>query len=148
MRPATVRAISCDAEGSSAFSVRDRIDAVRYEDSLLDFVGASWPLVEPMPFKSNWHIEAICDHLEAAANWEIDRLLINIPPRHMKSLGANVFFPAWVWAQDPNLENERAYTFNVQRNSWRGPGVKFMHLSYDSSLSARQIITSSWYRRL
>ncbi len=58
-----------------------------------------------MAFEPNWHIEAICGDLEAATNWEIDRLLINIPPRHMKSLGANVFFPAWVWAQDPKPNN-------------------------------------------
>jgi hypothetical protein len=49
----------------------------------------------------------------------------------MKSLGANVFFPAWVWAQNPNPENDQNYQFQIKPDSWRGPGVKFMHLSYD-----------------
>lgn len=151
MKPAIVRATSFDV---ASRSVRNVIDAARYENSLSDFIGASWPLIEPMAFKRNWHIEAICDHLEACANWQIDRLLINVPPRHMKSLGANVFFPAWVWAQDPNPDGDPRYPFGIRRNSWRGPGVKFMHLSYESTLSTRdgvkcrQIISSPWFQRL
>ena len=72
----------------------------------------------------------------------------------MKSLGANVFFPAWVWAQNPNPENDPDQPFQIRRNSWRGPGVKFMHLSYESTLASRdgvkcrQIITAPWYQRL
>ncbi len=153
MKPAIIRAPSLDV-GPPARCVRDLIDAARYEESLLDFCGASWHVVEPSGFYRNWHIEAICEHLEACANWQIDRLLINVPPRHMKSLGANVFFPAWVWAQDPNPENDPCYSFSIRRESWRGPGVKFMHLSYESTLSTRdgvkcrQIITSPWYQRL
>jgi predicted phage terminase large subunit-like protein len=134
---------------------RDQCDALRYERSLIDFIAAFWRFVEPKGFQGGWHVEAICDHLEAAANWQIKRgLLINIPPRHMKSLAANVFFPAWVWAQNPNPENEAGYSFQVRRNSWRGPGVKFMHLSYDGQLATRdgvkcrQIITSPLYQRL
>src|SRR5579864_7869520 len=135
-------------------STRDAIDAVRYEESLLDFTAAFWRQIEPQEFQSNWHIEAICDHLQAVADRQIDRLLINMPPRHMKSLGANVFFPAWIWAQDPNPDNEAGCDLQVRRHSWRGPGVKFMHLSYDSSLSirdsgkCRQLIASPKYQRL
>ena len=153
MKPGIIRAASLDV-GPPTRCVRDLIDAARYEESLLDFCAASWHVVEPRGFMRNWHIEAICEHLEACANWQIDRLLINVPPRHMKSLGANVFFPAWVWAQDPNPENDPRYPFSIRRESWRGPGVKFMHLSYESTLSTRdgvkcrQIITSPWYQRL
>jgi predicted phage terminase large subunit-like protein len=141
------------AAAPSPLSVRDRIDAVRYENSLLDFIGAAWPAIQPVAFKRNWHIEAICDHLEACANWQINRLLINMPPRHMKSLTANVFFPAWVWAQNPNPDNDPNYRLWIRPNSWRGPGVSFMHLSYESTLSTRdsvkcrQLITSPWYQR-
>jgi hypothetical protein len=140
---------------SSADSLRDRCDTLRYERSLIDFIGGFWRFIEPKGFHGNWHIEAICDHLEAVANREIKRgLLINIPPRHMKSLGANVFFPAWVWAQNSNPDDDPTYPFQVKRDSWRGPGVKFMHLSYDSKLAnrdgmkCRQIITSPLYQQL
>lgn len=134
---------------------RDHCDALRYERSLIDFTAAFWRFVEPNAFQTNWHIEAVCDHLEAVADRQIKRgLLINIPPRHMKSLGANVFFPAWVWAQNPNPQNDPSYRFQIKSNSWRGPGVRFMHLSYDSQLATRdgvkcrQIVASPLYRRL
>ena len=135
--------------------LRDRCDALRFESSLLDFTQAFWSEIEPQAFECNWHIEAICDHLEAVANQEIKRgLLINIPPRHMKSLGANVFFPAWVWAQNPNPDNDPKYTHQLRKRSWRGPGAKFMHLSYEGSLATRdgvrcrRIIQSQKYQRL
>ena len=135
-------------------SIRECADALRYEHSLVDFTKAAWSLVEPGAFLPNWHIDAICEHLEAAADRQINRLLINIPPRHMKSLGANVFLPAWVWAQDPNPDNDPDHPFQIRKNSWRGPGVKFLHLSYDGSLASRdgvkcrKIISSPWYQRL
>jgi hypothetical protein len=135
--------------------LRERCDALRYERSLLDFTAAFWRFVEPTAFQTNWHIEAVCDHLEAVADRQIKRgLLINIPPRHMKSLGANVFFPAWVWAQNPNPGNDPDYRFQIMPNTWRGPGVKFMHLSYESQLATRdgvkcrQIVVSPLYRQL
>jgi predicted phage terminase large subunit-like protein len=134
--------------------LRDQCDALRYERSLVDFTAALWRFVEPMAFTGNWHIEAICEHLEAVADCQINRLLINMPPRHMKSLGANVFFPAWIWAQNPNPSNDPKYSFAIRRNSWRGPGVKFMHLSYEGKLATRdgvkcrQVITSPRYQRL
>jgi predicted phage terminase large subunit-like protein len=134
--------------------LRDQCDALRYERSLVDFTAAFWRFVEPMAFTGNWHIDAICEHLEAVADWQINRLLINMPPRHMKSLGANVFFPAWIWAQNPNPENDPRYPFAIRRNTWRGPGVKFMHLSYEGKLATRdgvkcrQVIASPHYQRL
>jgi hypothetical protein len=80
------------------------------EGSLLEFTNKrAWRWVEPSPFVSNWHIECMCEHFEAVAHRQILRLLINIPPRHSKSLGLNVFFPAWVWAQHPDgLDPDRA----------------------------------------
>jgi hypothetical protein len=48
-----------DGDASPAISVRDYIDRLRYEDSLLDFIGASWRLVEPTAFLNNWHIDAM-----------------------------------------------------------------------------------------
>ena len=126
---------------------------MRYEGSLADFTAAAWHCVEPRAFLSNWHIDAICEHLEALAEWQIKRLLINIPPRHMKSLAVNVFFPAWVWAPNPNPENDPTYHYHVRRNGWLGPGVKFMHLSYEGRLATRDgkkcrdLIKSDWYQR-
>ena len=67
-----------------------RADAVRaslYQDSLRDYIHAAWPLVDHHQFKSNWHIDAIAEHLEAVSSGEIRRLIINIPPRPHEKLG-------------------------------------------------------------
>ena len=60
------------------------------------------------PFLSNWHIDAICEHLEAITRGELNRLIINIPPRHMKSLAVTVFWPMWEWLSHP----ERRFLFS------------------------------------
>ena len=51
--------------------------------SLYEFVRQSWHVVEPgVPFIGGWHIEQICEHLEACSGGDLRKLLINIPPRH------------------------------------------------------------------
>jgi len=37
------------------------------------------------PYVSNWHIDLIADYLQACATGQIHRLIINIPPKGMKS---------------------------------------------------------------
>lgn len=69
------------------------------------FVKMAWPLLEPAtPYVGNWHIDAICEHLQACIDGEFKRLIINIPPRHMKSLLVSVFWPAWLWTSRPSLK--------------------------------------------
>lgn len=130
----------------------EQLDAWLCERDLLRFIQGGWRYVEPNPFQSNWHIEATADHLEAVSRAEVRRLIINEPPRHMKSLGSNVFFPGWVWAQDPDPKRT-GHGFGVLPGQLKGPGVKFMYMSYDQSLTTRdsvrcrQLIESDWYRR-
>ena len=59
-----------------------------------EFIKGAWDTLEPgRTYYDNWHIEAICEHLEAVSRGELQRLIINIPPRHMKSLTSSVAFP-------------------------------------------------------
>ena len=82
---------------------RDLVLAEAGQRSLRYFVNLAWPLVEPgTVFRSNWHIDAICEYLEAQTAGEIPKLLINIPPRHMKSLTVAVFWPCWEWLTNPS----------------------------------------------
>jgi len=65
----------------------DQLDIEAAERSLAEFSKQAWPIVEPKRvYQHNWHIDAICEHLEAVANGEIRNLLINVPPRHMKEI--------------------------------------------------------------
>src|SRR5437868_5016702 len=80
----------------------DQIKAERARRRLSEFVGQAWHVVEPATeYVHGWHIDAICEHLEAVTNGDIRNLIINIPPRHMKSLLVSVFWPTWVWTRQP-----------------------------------------------
>ena len=50
------------------------------------FVELAWPVLEPTtPFLSNWHLSLIAEYLEAVTAGQIQRLVINMPPRYGKS---------------------------------------------------------------
>lgn len=72
-------------------------------DELPTFIKEAWPVVEPgTPLIWGWHLDSICEHLEAVTRGEITRLVMNVPPRHMKSLATSVFWPAWEWVRHPD----------------------------------------------
>ena len=52
----------------------------------------------------NWHLEVIAAKLAAVRDGEIRRLIINLPPRHLKSLLASIAFPAWCLGHDPSAQ--------------------------------------------
>jgi predicted phage terminase large subunit-like protein len=80
---------------------RDEVDAELAARRLSKFTPMAWPVFESVDYKSNWHIEAICEHLEAVSAGQIRRLIINIPPRHMKSSTVAVAWPCWEWLRRP-----------------------------------------------
>ena len=53
------------------------------------------------PYVQNFHIDVIADYLQRCASGEITRLIINLPPRSLKSICASVAFPAWLLGHDP-----------------------------------------------
>jgi predicted phage terminase large subunit-like protein len=55
-------------------------------------------------FKPNWHIEVTAAELEACFRGETTRLIINVPPRSLKSQAASVAFPAWLLGQKPGAQ--------------------------------------------
>ena len=68
---------------------------------LREFVKRAWPQVEPQSLVWGWHIDALCEHLEAVTRREIRDLAVNVPPGCSKSLITSVLWPAWVWTLDP-----------------------------------------------
>lgn len=112
------------------------LDAIRAERMRRDFaafVRGAWHVVEPaVPYQDGWHIGAICEHLQAVTEGEIRQLLINVPPRHMKSLLVGTFWPAWEWITHPS----RRWLFASYA----------LDLASDSSVSCRKLIQSDWYQ--
>ena len=111
------------------------------ESSLIDFVEAAWPSIDPSGYRPSWAIDALCEHLQAVTDGEIKRLLVNFPPRCGKTLVTSVCFPAWTWAR-----REHSYL--------SGPAVRFLCGSYSHTLAlmnsnlTRRLILSPWYQSL
>ena len=80
------------------------------------------------------HIELIAAKLDACRQGQVRRLIINVPPRHLKSLCASVAFPAWCLGHDP--------------------AAQIICASYGQDLAdkfardCRRIMASGWYRQL
>jgi predicted phage terminase large subunit-like protein len=53
-------------------------------------------------FKPNWHIDAIAHKVSQVASGEVKRLIITVPPRHLKSIIASVALPAWYLGHNPS----------------------------------------------
>lgn len=87
----------------SAEQIRFLVEREYADRKLYEFVKLSWPYVMPLSeFQDNWHIGCICEHLQAMTELQILRLIINLPPRHAKSLLCSVFWFCWVWLRDPS----------------------------------------------
>jgi len=86
----------------SPLSLLERVKAEQGRRDLREFVKQAWHVIEPTtPYVPGWHIDALIDHLEAVNRGDIRNLLINIPPRHAKSLIVSVFWPMWSWIDTP-----------------------------------------------
>jgi predicted phage terminase large subunit-like protein len=85
-------------------------------------------------FDDNWHIGAIVHALEQNLHGATPRLIINLPPRHLKSFLVSVAWPAFLLGVDPSL--------------------KIFCVSYSDDLSktiardCRRLMSSDWYRRV
>lgn len=103
--------------------------------SFPEFVINAWPVMEPTRALAwGWHMDVICEHLEAVTRGEILRLLINIPPGTMKSSLVSVLWPAWEWANDPT---KRYVTASHEQG-----------LAIRDARKMRNIVASEWYQRL
>ena len=58
-------------------------------------------LTPAIPYEHNWHIDAITYHLSLLEKGPCRRLIIALPPRHLKSVCASIAFPAWLLGRDP-----------------------------------------------
>jgi predicted phage terminase large subunit-like protein len=85
-------------------------------------------------FLPNWHIEVLASALDACRRGEITRLIINQPPRSLKSHCASVAFVAFLLGHDP--------------------GARIICASYAQELAnkhamdCRTILASTWYQAL
>lgn len=104
------------------------------QDDFYFFTKEAWKYVEVEEYYDNWHIEAVCRHLESVEKGDVLELCIMLPPGHMKSLLTAVLFPVWVWLKRP-------YT-------------RWIFATYSGEFSLRdagkrlKLIRSDWYREM
>lgn len=127
----------------------ERLKAPAARRQLSEFVRQAWHVLHPgKTLEWSWHLDVVCDHVQVVAGyllrareqhelgrrWEMpaQNLLINVPPRSLKTEIVGVFLPAWLWLKDPSLHvryvsgNERVRTATSRMN--------------------RDLIGSKWYR--
>jgi predicted phage terminase large subunit-like protein len=109
------------------------IQTERARRSLREFTAQAWHVIEPVnPYIPSWHLDAIFEHLEAVSRGEIQDLLINMPPRHAKSIAVSVMWPVWDWINNPSLR-------------WLFSSYS-ANLSTRDSLKCRRLIQSGWFQ--
>lgn len=85
-------------------------------------------------YQPNWHIDVMVAKLDACRRGELRRLIVNVPPRSLKSLIASVALPAWILGHNPSAQ--------------------ILCLCYALDLSEKlardclQVMQSDWYREL
>ena len=108
---------------------------MQIQQDFYTFIEQVFRTVDPSTqYLPNWHIELIATYLEAARKSEITRLIINMPPRSLKSVCVSVAWPAWLLGHEPR---SRILAASYSQS-----------LSLKHSLDCRLVIESPWYRQL
>jgi hypothetical protein len=99
------------------------------------FLRHAFRLMNPnTAFMENWHIDSIVYELELAIKGEQSRLIINLPPRYLKSFIISVVLPAFILGNDPT--------------------AKIICISYSDQLGKhlasefKRIVEADWYHQL
>jgi predicted phage terminase large subunit-like protein len=85
-------------------------------------------------FLPSWHIELMAAKLQGVRDGRVRRVIVNIPPRHLKSLAASIALPAWLLGHDPSLA-----IINVTYGQ---------ELADKFARDCRSIMMAAWYRSL
>lgn len=103
--------------------------------NLRDFTRKTFGIVSPSDeYLHNWHIDCICEYLQAVHAGDIRRLIINMPPRSLKSIITSIAFPAWLLGKNPSEQVIVASYAELLANK----------LSVDTRL----VVQSPWYKQL
>lgn len=85
-------------------------------------------------FLPNWHIEAMCFELEELIRGRNHRLIVNLPPRHLKSYCAVIALPAFLLGLNPSARIIVA-TYSQDLGAEHGERL-------------RRLMNSDWYQQL
>ena len=93
--------ILSDSDARKVLALRDK-EAQKCKESFAYFVKQAWPYVNNSPeLNWSWHMDVVCEHLEAVWQGDIKRLIVDVPPGTSKSRLISILWPCWVWLQAP-----------------------------------------------
>jgi len=99
------------------------------------FVAKAMETLEPgTHYEENWHILALAYQLELVREGETLRLMINLPPRSMKTVLVSIAFTAWILGHDPT---RRIICVTYSRELAKTQAILF-----------RRLVTADWYKRV
>lgn len=113
---------------------QDALSAILRSD-LYSFVKKALKTVDPScQFVPSLHIDLICHNLQEILQGKNNRLIVNIPPRNLKSICISVAWPAWILGLNPSAK--------IMVSSYS------QALSNKHSLDCRLVLESSWYKNI
>ncbi len=113
---------------------RIRAERARRGLGLHDFIRDAWKFVDPAPASFGRYTRTLAWVLEQVLKGRIRRLIINVPPGHMKSLTVSVFWPAWAWLMRPEVR----FAFTAYRGD----------LALRDADRSRDLMRSEFYQEL
>lgn len=115
-------------------SKRQLLSALICQD-FASFIAKVFSTINPnTAYLPNWHIDLLADYLEQVRDRKIKRLIINLPPRSLKSICVNVAFPAWLLAKQPSTRIIAASYSSM--------------LALKHSLDTKFVVEADWYQQL
>lgn len=113
---------------------RNEYQALMRQDFLAFLERCFLELNGQQEFRPNWHHEILAERLEAVRLGTSHRMIVNVPPRYLKSIAVSVAFTAWMLGHNPTAQ--------------------ILCVSYGQDLAdkhardTRTIMSSDWYREL
>lgn len=129
---------SAQARGAIATGLNRLATAIKPRPRMrfLPFIEKAWEVNEPgKELVKGWHIGYLAEMLESVSMGQINKLLVNISPRSLKSTLVSIDWPAYEWGP-------------CER-----PELRYMMISHERGLSTelalgrRAIMESDWYRQ-
>jgi len=126
----------------------DNVMSYRCRTDYFFFLQELWHEISTEKPVWNWHIEYICNELQAVAERVIRRednpfeVITNVPPGSTKSITCTIAFPAWCWIAQVEHNGKILY----------GRDLQFITASYSGDLSlehssiSRDLIKSDTYK--
>lgn len=133
--------ISTDIRTQKIFELKLRLEREKRdcENSYAAFVKSAWHILEPdTELVWNWHLEYLCNEVQreleriAARKPREHHLIVNVPPRSLKTYILTRMPAAWAWIKWPYMRFMR--------------GSYSEDLALEHAVETRDIIQSEWYQ--